>query len=152
MIGPNGAGKTTMLRILNGEITEYHGTITKPKEYRIGYLPQEEIALGDSSILHATLKGQKEVIEIENKLAELHDALNAAHAHHEDLLKQIGDLEHRYDALEGYRLEAVAKSILAGLGFVEADFERPLTEFSGGWRMRVHLARCCCKTGFAAVR
>ncbi len=141
LIGPNGAGKTTMLRILNGEITEYHGTITKPKEYRIGYLPQEEIALGDSSILHATLKGQKEVIEIENKLAELHDALNAAHAHHEDLLKQIGDLEHRYDALEGYRLEAVAKSILAGLGFVEADFERPLTEFSGGWRMRVHLAR-----------
>jgi ATP-binding cassette subfamily F protein 3 len=66
------------VRILNGEITEYHGSIIKPKEYRIGYLPQEEIALGDSSILHATLKGQKEVIEIENKLAELHDALNAA--------------------------------------------------------------------------
>jgi len=57
------------------------------------------------------------------------------------LLKQIGDLEHRYDALEGYRLEAVAKSILAGLGFIEADFNRPLSEFSGGWRMRVHLAR-----------
>ena len=141
LIGPNGAGKTTMLRILNGEITEYHGSIVKPKDYRIGYLPQEEIALGHGSILHLTLQGQKEVIEIENTLAELHDALNAPHANHEQLLQQIGDLEHRYDALEGYRLEAVAKGILAGLGFVEADFGRPLSEFSGGWRMRVHLAR-----------
>ncbi len=141
LIGPNGAGKTTMLRILNGEITEYHGDIIKPKDYRIGYLPQEEVALGDGSILDTTLKGQKEALEIENKLAELHDKLNSAHANHDALLKQIGELEHRYDALDGYRLEALAKSILAGLGFLESDFSRPLSEFSGGWRMRVHLAR-----------
>ena len=141
LIGPNGAGKTTMLRILNGEIGEHHGSIIKPKEYKIGYLPQEEVSLGHGSVLQIVLKGQKEALEIENKLAELHDELNAPHANHEALLKQIGELEHRYDALDGYRLEADAKAILAGLGFREADYERPLAEFSGGWRMRVHLAR-----------
>lgn len=141
LIGPNGAGKTTILRILNGEIQDHHGSIVKPKDYRIGYLPQEEVALGNGSVLQTVLKGQKEAIEIENKLAELHDELNSPHANHDVLLKQIGELEHRYDALGGYRLEAVAKSILAGLGFVESDFERPLPEFSGGWRMRAYLAR-----------
>ncbi len=141
LIGPNGAGKTTMLRILTGNIQDHHGSIVKPKDYKIGYLPQEEIDLGEGSILHITLKGQKEAIAIENKLAELHDQLNAPHANHDALLKQIGELEHRYDALDGYRLEALAKSILAGLGFAESDFSRPLSEFSGGWRMRVYLAR-----------
>ncbi|MCP4399610.1 MAG: ABC-F family ATP-binding cassette domain-containing protein [bacterium] len=141
LIGPNGAGKTTMLRILNGEIGDHHGSIIKPKDYKIGYLPQEEVVLGHGSILQIVLKGQKEALEIENKLAELHDELNAPHANHEALLKQIGGLEHRYDALDGYRLEADAKGILAGLGFQEHDYERPLAEFSGGWRMRVHLAR-----------
>jgi ATP-binding cassette subfamily F protein 3 len=141
LIGPNGAGKTTILRILNSEIEDHHGSIVKPKEYRIGYLPQEEIALGNGSVLHTVLKGQKEALLLENRLAELHDKLNAPHANHEALLKQIGELEHRYDALGGYRLEAVAKSILAGLGFWERDFERPISELSGGWRMRAHLAR-----------
>jgi ATP-binding cassette, subfamily F, member 3 len=141
LVGPNGAGKTTLLRILNGEIEDYHGSIIKPKDYQIGYLPQEEIAVGSGSILQIVLKGQPEVIAIEQKLAELHAALDAPHDNHDALLKQIGDLEHRYDALDGYRLESLAKTILSGLGFAESDFDRPLSDLSGGWRMRVHLAR-----------
>ena len=141
LVGPNGAGKTTMLRILNGEIEDHHGQIVKPRDYKIGYLPQEEVAHGSGTILQIVLKGQKEALAIEQRLAQLHDELNAPHANHEALLKEIGNLEHRYDALDGYRLEASAKSILAGLGFAESDFHRPLSEFSGGWRMRVHLAR-----------
>ncbi len=141
LIGPNGAGKTTILRILSGDIEEYHGSIVKAKDYKIGYLPQEEIALGAGSILSIVLKGQKEALAIEQKLAQLHEELNAPHANHETLLQQVGELEHRYDALDGYRLESSAKSILAGLGFSETDFHRHLSEFSGGWRMRVHLAR-----------
>ena len=141
LVGPNGAGKTTMLRILSGDIEDYHGSIVKPKDYKIGYLPQEEIALGAGSILSIVLKGQKEALAIEQKMAQLHEELNAPHANHDALLQQIGELEHRYDALDGYRLEASAKSLLAGLGFAESDFHRPLSEFSGGWRMRVHLAR-----------
>ncbi|MBD3308409.1 ATP-binding cassette domain-containing protein [candidate division KSB3 bacterium] len=141
LIGPNGAGKTTILRILTGEIAEYHGSIIKPKSYQIGYLPQEEAAVEDDSILHTVLQGRQEVIELEARLADLHEALNAPHADHDALLEEVGEVEHRYDALEGYQVEAAAKSILAGLGFAESDFERPLSEFSGGWRMRVHLAR-----------
>ena len=141
LIGPNGAGKTTMLRILTGGLEDHYGSIVKPKDYKIGYLPQEEVVLGQGAILQIVLKGQKEVHEIENRLAQLHDELNAPHVNHDTLLKRIGDLEHRYDALDGYRLESVAKSILTGLGFAENDFERPLAEFSGGWRMRIHLAR-----------
>lgn len=141
LVGPNGAGKTTMLRILSGEIEDHHGQIVKPRDYKIGYLPQEEVAHGSGTILQIVLKGQKEALAIEQRLAQLHDELNAPHANHDVLLKEIGDLEHRYDALDGYRLEASAKSILAGLGFTESDFHRPLSEFSGGWRMRVHLAR-----------
>lgn len=141
LVGPNGAGKTTMLRILSGEIEDHHGQIVKPRDYKIGYLPQEEAAHGSGTILQIVLKGQKEALAIEQRLAQLHDELNAPHANHDVLLKEIGNLEHRYDALDGYRLEASAKSILAGLGFAENDFHRPLPEFSGGWRMRVHLAR-----------
>jgi ATP-binding cassette subfamily F protein 3 len=141
LIGPNGAGKTTMLRIIHSDIEDYHGSIVKPKDYRIGYLPQEEITVGTGTVLQTVLKGQKEVIAIERKLAELHDALNKPHDNHETLLKQIGALEHRYDALDGYRLESVAKGILSGLGFIDTDFQRPLSEFSGGWRMRAYLAR-----------
>ena len=141
LIGPNGAGKTTLLRILNGEIEDYHGNITKPKDYRIGYLPQEEIAVGSGSVLAVVLKGQHEAAQIEKRLAELHEALDQPHDDHDALLKQIGDLEHRYDALDGYRLETTAKSILSGLGFSVTDFDRPLVDMSGGWRMRVHLAR-----------
>ncbi|PID56749.1 ABC transporter [candidate division KSB3 bacterium] len=141
LIGPNGAGKTTMLRILTGEIGDYHGSIITPKGYQIGYLPQEEIVPWHGSILRIVLQGRNEALEIEKTLAELHDALNAPDAHHDALLEQIGHLEHRYDALDGYRLEADAKAILAGLGFQNADYERPLREFSGGWGMRVHLAR-----------
>jgi ATP-binding cassette, subfamily F, member 3 len=141
LIGPNGAGKTTMLRILHGDIEEYNGLITKPKEYHIGYLPQEEVVVGSGSVLDVVLRGQEEALMIERKLQELHALLEEPHDNHEVLLHQIGDLEHRYDALDGYHMEINAKAILSGLGFAETDFTRPLSEFSGGWRMRVHLAR-----------
>jgi ATP-binding cassette, subfamily F, member 3 len=141
LIGPNGAGKTTILRILHGELPEYHGTIVKPKDYRIGYLPQEEIVATNGTILQTVLQGQAEVVALEHRLAELHAALDAPHSDHETLVQQVGDLEHRYDALGGYQMHATAKSLLSGLGFAEADADRPMAEFSGGWRMRVHLAR-----------
>lgn len=143
LIGPNGAGKTTLLRILNEEIEYHSGSIIKPKEYRIGYLPQEEILMENDSVLQTVLNGQKEIIQLEKQIAYLHetlDTLDPANARHENLLNQLGTLEHLYEAMGGYRLESNAKSILSGLGFSENDFTRPLSEFSGGWRMRVYLA------------
>jgi ATP-binding cassette subfamily F protein 3 len=141
LIGPNGAGKTTFFKILNGEINYHDGTITKPKGYRIGYLPQEEIAVGHETILEAVLEGQEQIIELEKKIAELHQALASAHENHHALLQQLGSLEQHYEARQGYQLEATAKSILSGLGFSEKDFIRPRSEFSGGWKMRAYLAR-----------
>jgi len=143
LIGPNGAGKTTLLRILNEELEYHGGTIIKPKEYRIGYLPQEEIALENHSVLQTVLEGQKEIHQLEKQISRLHetlDTLDSTDARHESILNQLGTLEHHYEAMGGYRMEPTAKSILSGLGFSETDFSRPLSEFSGGWRMRVYLA------------
>jgi ATP-binding cassette subfamily F protein 3 len=142
LIGPNGIGKTTLLKIIIGELEYASGSISKPKEYRIGYLPQEEIEVKGTTALQTVLKGQKELNWLETQIAELHEALKTADADAErqDLLNRLGHLEHRYEALDGYQIEAQAKKILSGLGFRENDFNRPLSEFSGGWRMRVYLA------------
>ncbi len=148
LIGPNGAGKTTLLRILNGELEYHDGSIIKPKMYRIGYLPQEEIAMEGHSILQTVLDGQIEIIALEKEITRLHHALdspesgdsNIGDAARENLLKRLGDLEHEFEILDGYHVENSAKSILSGLGFSKNDLSRPITEFSGGWRMRVYLA------------
>ncbi|MBS3818147.1 ATP-binding cassette domain-containing protein [bacterium] len=145
LIGPNGAGKTTLFRILCGEITDYRGSIIQPKNYRIGYLPQEERNIQGDTILRSTLEGRKEVLDLEKKLTELNHSLNNSRKDQSPLLDKLGDLERKYEALGGYRLEAQAKAILSGLGFSEKDFSRPLSETSGGWRMRVYLARLLLK-------
>ena len=143
LIGPNGIGKTTLLRIIIGELEYSAGSIIKPKEYRIGYLPQEEISVKGTSVLETVMQGQKEITLLEKQMTDLHDTLNTLtpdDAKREDLLNRLGHLENRFEALEGYHMETLAKKILSGLGFRETDFSRPLTEFSGGWRMRVYLA------------
>jgi ATP-binding cassette subfamily F protein 3 len=140
LIGPNGAGKTTLLKILNDEIEHPAGTIIKPKGCRIGYLPQEEIEFEGQSVLQTVLDGQKELLQLEKQITWLHDTLEAPDANRDNLLKQLGTLEHRYEAMGGYFLEPTARSILSGLGFSEEDFSLPLSQFSGGWRMRAYLA------------
>jgi len=141
LIGPNGVGKTTLFRIIVGEIEPHSGKILKPKAFRIGYLPQEETEMKGESVLQAALEGRKEVSELEKKIDELHKALDESPGEQEQLLDQLGTAEHRYEALGGYRLEAETKAILSGLGFSERDFSKPLSNLSGGWRMRVYLAR-----------
>ncbi len=141
LIGPNGAGKTTLLRILNGELAQVSGTIIKPKTYRIGYLPQEELSGDLGPILEMVLQGHPEVMHLEEQIFDIHEQLDRQRGHHDELLERLGVLEFRYDALGGYKLEAQAKAILTGLGFLAKDFHRPLSEFSGGWRMRAYLAR-----------
>lgn len=143
LIGPNGIGKTTLLRIIINELEYSGGSVIKPKEYRIGYLPQEEISIKGTTVLETVMEGQKEIALLEKQMADLHDTLNTLatdDAKREDILNRLGHLEHRYRALDGYLMDTLAKKILSGLGFREADLSRPLMEFSGGWRMRVYLA------------
>ncbi|MBN2356385.1 ATP-binding cassette domain-containing protein [candidate division KSB1 bacterium] len=141
LIGPNGAGKTTLLRLITAEIRPAGGSIIKPKNYRIGYLPQEEIAVGEGSILASVMAGQGEIVQLEQQIADIHQMLDDGIGDTRALLQRLGTLEARYDSLGGYTLENQAKAILSGLGFRKVEFQRGLVTLSGGWRMRVYLAR-----------
>ncbi|MBN1464185.1 ABC-F family ATP-binding cassette domain-containing protein [candidate division KSB1 bacterium] len=140
LIGANGVGKTTLLRIMTGELSLQSGTIMKPKEYRIGYLPQEAIDLEPNAILDSVLQGRSDVVELERKIERLRAEL-AESADALQLGETLGRLEHQFEHAGGYKLESDAREILAGLGFKKLDYHRPIQEFSGGWRMRVYLAR-----------
>jgi ATP-binding cassette subfamily F protein 3 len=142
LVGPNGAGKTTLCRLLTGEMSPDSGQIRRAKSMTIGYLPQEVAGVGNGTVLGHVLAGFPEVQRIEVELEELvHAMAGADNGGSKDLIQRYGDLQHKYEALGGYVLEARAKSILGGLGFPPDAFAAALGTFSGGWRMRVALGR-----------
>jgi ATP-binding cassette subfamily F protein 3 len=143
LVGPNGAGKTTVCRLLAGVEDPDAGRISRPRETTVGYLPQEAAASPGGSVLAEALAGFDDVWQVERDMEEVaaRRAAAAGGAGSDALTARYGDLQHRFESLGGYRLEVEAKAILGGLGFRPTDFARPLTEFSGGWRMRAALAR-----------
>jgi ATP-binding cassette, subfamily F, member 3 len=139
LVGPNGVGKTTLCRILVGLDPPDTGRVSRARETTVGYLPQEAAGEARGSVLGEALSGFPEVWELERQLEAL--AVRLHEAPDDALTARYGDLQHRFEALGGYRLETEACVILSGLGFREADLAQPLVEFSGGWRMRAALAR-----------
>jgi ATP-binding cassette, subfamily F, member 3 len=140
LVGPNGAGKTTLCRIL-AEVEEPDaGRVHRDTGVTVGYLPQEVTGGADRTVLAEALAGFDEVWRLEAELESLATRMAGPGAA-PDLTDRYGEIQHRFEALGGYRLEADAKVILSGLGFAPDAVHRPLAEFSGGWRMRAALAR-----------
>lgn len=145
LVGKNGAGKTTLLRIINGEQQPEGGTVTKPNDLQIGYLPQEIVTTGAGTIFEealnafdAVLKLKAESEQISIEIAERTDYDADSYLH---LINRLHENEERFRLLGGHEMEGETEKILLGLGFRPADFNRRLAEFSGGWRMRVELAK-----------
>ncbi|MBC7915228.1 MAG: ABC-F family ATP-binding cassette domain-containing protein, partial [Pyrinomonadaceae bacterium] len=145
LIGANGTGKTTLLKIIVGTYSPTSGTISMSKDLKMGYLNQDLLSYQtDKSILHVAM----EAFERQNQLhTEIEILLNKLETDYsEDVLHKLSDKQHEFDALDGYSIEFKAHEILAGLGFSEEDQKRNLMEFSGGWRMRVMLAKILLQT------
>jgi len=140
LVGPNGAGKTTLCRILAGVEETDAGRVHRDTGVTVGYLPQEVTTGEDRTVLAEALSGFDEVWRLEAELESL-AARMAGPGAEPGLTDAYGEVQHRFEALGGYRLEAEAKIILGGLGFSPEGVHRPLAEFSGGWRMRAALAR-----------
>lgn len=139
LVGPNGAGKTTMLKIISGEEAPDSGTITLAKGARIGYLEQEAIEMGERPIFEEVISSQLEILEVEQKLAALEAQLGANPT--AEQLAELGRVRDTYEMMGGYSLHAHVRAVLFGIGFKEEDLTRLTTEFSGGWQMRIALAK-----------
>ncbi len=140
LVGPNGAGKTTLCRILAGVEETDAGRVHRDSGVTVGYLPQEVTTGEDRTVLAEALSGFDEVWRLEAELESLASRMAGPDAGPEQT-ETYGEVQHRFAALGGYRLEAEAKIILGGLGFSPDGAHRPLAEYSGGWRMRAALAR-----------
>jgi ATP-binding cassette, subfamily F, member 3 len=139
LVGPNGAGKTTLCRILAGLEEPDTGRVSQGRAVTVGYLPQEVAGAASGSVLAEALGGFEAVWALEREMEDVALALERSPS--DALTERYGELQHRFDALGGYRLETQARAILSGLGFRPDELGRPLAEFSGGWRMRAALAR-----------
>ena len=143
LIGPNGSGKTSLFRMILGEESIDEGEILIAKGVKIGYLPQEVITFRGDKVLREVLKSAVTVTSLQEKMKILEEEFSSIQdpKEQERLAKEYGKLQERYTVLGGYGLEAEAKQILQGLGFKETDFDRATDEMSGGWLMRIALAK-----------
>jgi ATP-binding cassette subfamily F protein 3 len=138
LVGPNGAGKTTLFSIILGKESADEGQVTFERGVSMGYLPQENAPVGDETVIELATGITPEYIKLRRILKAWESNHPTEALHPEEIHDDVHD---RFHELGGYRLEAKAKQILAGLSFRERDFERPAREMSGGWVMRAHLAR-----------
>ncbi len=143
IVGPNGAGKTTLLEIMTGEQEADTGSIARGRDLAIGYLRQEVAQARGRTALAEVLAGAGAVSGIERRMRHIESEMAEEPTADElaELMDEYGRLQHRFEQLGGWSLETEAKRIMAGLGFAEADMGREVGEFSGGWMMRVVLAR-----------
>ncbi|TNF41684.1 MAG: ABC transporter ATP-binding protein [Bacteroidetes bacterium] len=149
LIGKNGAGKTTLLKVIKGIDAPTSGSIGIPKNTTIGYLPQQMKLSDLRTLKEETVLAFEELINIQHKIANLNLEISEVHDYHSDAylkkLDHLNELNERFNILGGDNYEAELEQTLIGLGFERSDFNRHTSEFSGGWRMRVELAKLLLK-------
>jgi ATP-binding cassette subfamily F protein 3 len=156
LIGPNGAGKTTLLRLIVGDMSLDGGEISARKDLHVGFLPQEIEEIADHAVIDEVLASHLDVLTAERRIVDLGHRISEVYAAQaagngrgddevasdaDELLHELGALQTAFESVHGYELETRAQTILRGMGFKDTDFDRPIAELSGGWRMRVALSR-----------
>lgn len=146
LVGANGTGKTTILRILIGQQEPDDGSIVRSRHAVVGYLPQEGVVLSDLTVREEAMKAFGELLQLEREVEEVTDEMSRWVGDHDTpeyhaLVEDLGDLQHRLEAMRGHAAIGEVDKVLMGLGFEPGDIERPCNIFSGGWQMRIELAK-----------
>ena len=144
LCGPNGAGKTTLLRVLAGLEETDEGAVLKPSGLTIGYLPQDGLSHAGRSVFDEAATAFQPLLDIKAEMHDLEHRLAdpaVPESDHEAMLVRYAELTDRFRHQEGYGIELKVATVLGGLGFSQEDFSRPTETFSGGWQMRIALAK-----------
>ncbi len=145
LVGKNGAGKTTLMRMITGEFIPETGTVSRPSGSKVGYLPQEIHFQSKTSVMAEAMHAFTEAQALEEEIRQItNDMTSRTDYESEDFQRRtqrLAEASERYELLGGATQEASAEKVLLGLGFDRNDLDRPLAEFSGGWQMRVELAK-----------
>lgn len=140
LIGLNGRGKSTLLKLIYGEMKVNEGSISKSRDCTIGFLNQDLLSFqSDDAILTVAMGAFKDAVDTQREIERILHKLETEYS--EDLVDKLTRLQEKFEHLDGYTMQAKAEEVLEGIGFSTKDLHRPLREFSGGWRMRVMLAK-----------
>lgn len=145
LMGKNGAGKSTLLKIIAGVNKPSTGNISAPKETVIAYLPQHLLTQDDATVFEETSKAFSDIFKMRDEIEDINNQLTARTDYESDeymkLIEKVSELSEKFYSIEEVNYEAEVEKVLKGLGFTREDFTRPTSEFSGGWRMRIELAK-----------
>ncbi len=149
LMGKNGAGKSTLLKIIAGVGKPTTGNVSGPKDAVIAYLPQHLLTKDNMTVFEETSKAFEEVYKMRDELEELNEQLNIRTDYETDdymkLIERVSELSEKFYSIEETNYDAEVEKVLKGLGFERSDFNRQTSEFSGGWRMRIELAKILLK-------
>lgn len=145
LMGKNGAGKSTLLKIIAGQSKPTSGSVSAPKDFVVAYLPQHLLTSDDCTVMEETSKAFASYLNMKTEIDRINEELTVRTDYESEeyykLIEQVSELSEKFYAIEEVNYEAEVEKVLLGLGFVREDFTRLTSEFSGGWRMRIELAK-----------
>ncbi len=144
LVGSNGTGKTTLMRIIVGEQQPESGLINRARSVTVGYLPQEGITAEGRTLFEEAQSAFETILAVHQEIEEVQkllETLDPSTPEYAEALEMFGEYHHKLEDLDAWRMKSKVEQVLMGLGFAERDFNRPVETFSGGWQMRIALAK-----------